>query len=343
MATDYFANPVIDSTGLQGAWDFDLKWSPRIQLATAGSDGISIVDAIAKQLGLNLTLKQMPLPVVAIEHVTRNPTPNSPEVSQKLPAAPSEFEVAAVKPSPAESRDRRWQLQAGGRVDMRGLTLKDLITFAWGISPDVLVGAPKWLDTNRFDIIARAPSIGPAERQALTIDELRPMLRTLVVDRFKLALHNEDRPVPVYAMTLPRHELKARKAEPGSIAECRSAPPAAGAASKTMLTAVWTCHNMTMPLLAQRLREIAPFYVDHMVVDATGLDGGWDFTVSWTPASLLPRGAQSPDGAPGAADPSGAMTLFEAVDKQIGLKLELQKRMTRVFVIDRVEQTPAEN
>jgi uncharacterized protein (TIGR03435 family) len=227
---------------------------------------------------------------------------------------------------------------------MNGVTLETLITLAWDISPDVLVNAPKWLGTNRFDIAARAPSSGPADARGLNLDDVRPMLRALLRDRFRLALHNEEKPVPVYALTVPRHELKARKADPSGIAECRSTPPVAGSASKSMLTAVWTCHNMTMNLFALRVREMAPSYIDHMVVDTTGMEGAWDFTVSWTPASLLPRGPQpSSDGGIASTDPTGTMTVFEALEKQLGVKLELQKRPTRVFVVDQVEQTPTEN
>jgi uncharacterized protein (TIGR03435 family) len=80
-----------------------------------------------------------------------------------------------------------------------------LIIFAWDIYPpfsaspkDQLVGAPKWLDSVYFEVIAKASAIdGPAP---LDHDDVRSMLRALLVDRFKLATHYEDRPVDVYTL-----------------------------------------------------------------------------------------------------------------------------------------------
>jgi uncharacterized protein (TIGR03435 family) len=85
------------------------------------------------------------------------------------------------------------------------------------------------------------------------------------------------------------------------------------------------------------------------VVDATGLEGGWDFTLSFSGAGQLQGGGKGGDGPPGAAsdpgasDPSGGLSLMDAVQKQLGLKLETQKRPTPVVVIDHVEQKPTDN
>ena len=98
-----------------------------------------------------------------------------------------------------------------------------------------------------------------------------------------------------------------------------------------------TCLNMTMAQLAERLQGYAPNYLDHPVVDLTGLNGAWDFTVSWTP-----RPAFESAGKPGAA-PDGSITIFEGFDKQLSLKLEPSKQPMAVIVIDNAEQRPIEN
>ena len=67
----YLADPVVDQTGLSGAWDFDLKFTPRNRLAQAGSDGISLFDAVDKQLGLKLEAKKAPLAVLIVDSVNR--------------------------------------------------------------------------------------------------------------------------------------------------------------------------------------------------------------------------------------------------------------------------------
>ena len=74
MAGDYISVPVVDSTGLEGFWDFDLKWTFRGQLSQAGADGITISDAVDKQLGLKLEPQRAPAPVIVVDSVNRTPT-----------------------------------------------------------------------------------------------------------------------------------------------------------------------------------------------------------------------------------------------------------------------------
>ena len=99
---------------------------------------------------------------------------------------------------------------------------------------------------------------------------------------------------------------------------------------------------------AERLPGIAPGYLHTQVVDGTRLEGGWDFTFSFSPAGLFQlnqaRGGEE-GGAPvpEAALPSGALSLFDALTKQLGLKLEMQKRQTPVLIIDHVNQKPTDN
>ena len=108
---------------------------------------------------------------------------------------------------------------------------------------------------------------------------------------------------------------------------------------------------MTMAQFAKLLQEIAPGYIHNEVVDATGLTGGnWDFTLNFSGDGFQKacRGGDGPSGgaAPGAAaasDPSGGLSLLDALPKQVGLKLEMQKRPFPVLVIDHVEQKPVEN
>jgi uncharacterized protein (TIGR03435 family) len=111
-----------------------------------------------------------------------------------------------------------------------------------------------------------------------------------------------------------------------------------------------------MAQFAELLPTIAPGYLHTQVTDATGLEGGWDFTFSFSPAGLLQlnqgRGGEGRGGegggaaastVPEASLPSGALSLFDALTKQLGLKLEMQKRPTPVLVIDHVDQKPTDN
>jgi uncharacterized protein (TIGR03435 family) len=346
LRRDYFETPLKDMTGLQGAWNFDLKWTPRGQPASSGV--ISIFDAVDKQLGLKIEPRDIATAVTVIDHVNRKPADNPSGVTQALSTVPAKFEVAVVKLSPADEPSRGFQLQPGNRLTVQGVPLKNMILIAWDLDADMLAEAPKWMDTERIDILAKAPAPDGAEAGAgtpmLGFDDIRPMLQALLIDRFSLATHNESRSVPVYALVAAKGSPKIAKTQYASEAgDCRSAPPVTGSAAKSPLTAVWACRNVTMSMLAQKLHGMAPNYIGHLVVDGTGIGGAWDFMVSWTPWHDMAGFGRPAAQGPAETDPSGGMGLFEAFEKELGLKLELQKRAMQVLVIDHAEPTPSDN
>jgi uncharacterized protein (TIGR03435 family) len=101
-----------------------------------------------------------------------------------------------------------------------------------------------------------------------------------------------------------------------------------------------------MDQLAAKMRQtMATFDLSHPVINSTGIEGGWDFTVSWTPPPMTASAAPADNGqgAGSAPDPTGTMTFAEALDKEIGLKLEVQKHVIPVLVIDRINRTPTDN
>ncbi len=113
----------------------------------AGSEAISLVDAVDRQLGLHLELKDTPVPVIVVDHTNDEPEESSPETIRKLPRAPSEFEVGEIKPSPPDEKPSERMLPSG-EVDLRAATLKELVLLAWDISGnegsmDELLSAPK--------------------------------------------------------------------------------------------------------------------------------------------------------------------------------------------------------
>jgi uncharacterized protein (TIGR03435 family) len=338
--------PVLDKTGLEGGWDFNIKWTRRGLLQAAGSDGITIFDAVDKQLGLKFESQNTPTPVIIVDHVNQKPTENPAGVTQLLPPAPvtpTEFEVADVKPTrPGGGGDFR--IQPGGRVELRGITLQNLITLAWDLDFDMLVGAPKWLNADRFDVIAKAPGAGGAASAQVDFDTIQVMMRALLIERFKLAVHNDVQPVNVYALVAPKRETKLKKADESNRASCKYSPELLTA--KSAVTTIYACQNTTIEEFVNKLRGWAPAYLDRPVVDLTGIEGSFDFTLSWTGKNLLQiRGgdAGQPGGVAAASDPNGGLTVFEAVDKQLGLKLEARKHPMPVLVIDHVEQKPTDN
>lgn len=318
---------VMDRTDLKGSWDFDLKWTNQAQLKAAGADGISLFDALNKQLGLSLQKSEIPTPVVMVDSVNATPSPNAPgaEAAVKLQ---TEFDVASIKPS-MPGAPRRLRVQAD-RIDLQSYTIKDLIVYAWSLNPavadQVLVGAPKFAESSRFDVLAKAPA------PVLDAEELREMLQTLLIDRFKLKVHTEERPIEAYTLSAAKSKLKPAQ-NPSARTKCIPRP--------FQTDFEITCQNITISEFAQRLIN-APG-MQFPVVDATGIEGRWDITLNWIvlnqPGSVNTPGQTVPE----ASLPSGGLLLPDAVTKELGIKMELRKRPLPVLAIDHVEENPSEN
>lgn len=330
---DYFrdsirdpAGRVEDQTGLKGAWDFDLHWLNLGQLKNAGPDGTSLYDAIDKQLGLKLQRTIAPTPVIVVESVNQTPAPNPPGAEIALKRL-TEVDVASIRPS-APGAQKRVRNQ-NDRIGLEAYTLLDLILYAWNIDPAVadrvVTGVPKFATTPPFDVQAKASQ--PFE----DVDELRTVLQGLLMDRFKLKVHTEDRPVETYVLIAGKPKLKPAQ-EPLARTKCTPAPGA---------DPDLTCQNMSMTEFA-RILSGDRGTVDLPVLDATGIEGRWDFHLSYILAMHL-RPNPAAKTTTEASTPAGGLSLPEAVDKQLGLKMELKKRPFPVLVIDHVEEMPTEN
>jgi uncharacterized protein (TIGR03435 family) len=366
LANGYVTNAVLNQTGLKGSWDFELKFTQSALLSLAnieGSSKTSLSDAVDKQLGLKLEEQKIPTPVIVVDKVNEQPTPNSPDVATKLPPPPPmEFEVADIKPADPNARRAAVQIGVlpGGRVNLPGIPIKLVILLAWNMTTnpnEQLIGAPKWIDSTNFDIIAKLPSnVAPSNGANVPLQELGPALQALLIDRFKMKAHFEDRPVDAYSLIAVKPKLK--RADPSSRTGCKSPSnntpilinSSGGLPSRTL-----NCQNMTMAQFVDQIPIIAGNYTSYPVLDKTALEGAWDFTLSFSPISANQlliglRGAPPPGAAGGgggavaASDPiGGGVSFFDAVEKQLGLKLEVQKRSYPVFVIDHIEDKPTDN
>ena len=172
----YITTRVIDQTGLKGYWDFDLKWTGRGALTRAGSEGITMPAAL-EALGLKVGYDKAPAPVLVVDSANDTPTPNPSGTAENLPAPPpAEFDVADIKVAAADAQ-QSFRIQPGGRIDLQGLTMKDLFGLAWEVNDDQLVAnAPKWFDTTkvqpRGEVFSRsAMTRTAASRSTLTTPE----------------------------------------------------------------------------------------------------------------------------------------------------------------------------
>lgn len=356
-APGYLDQPVVDSTGLKGSWDFDLRWTPRNGLKAAGAAAVPIFEAVRNQLGLKLTLATAPTETLTIESVNEKPTPNPPDLEKHLPPQPAaELEVSVVRPAvPGEEVRGGF---GGDRIDVHAFTLKELIDFAWFLSPqahETLVGAPKWLDKDRFDIAATISGGGavnvPSNFPRMDRDQFQHLIRQLLEDRFHLKVHFENRQADAYTLVAVNPKMAA--ANPSERTGCEIGPGADGIdpeLTNRTLDRTITCRNITMAQFGEALRDYKFGYFYFPVQDATGLKGAYDFTLSFTSLNRLqPRApAAAPAALPGkemptASEPTGAVSLFDAVRNELGLRFEKVQRPEPVLVIDHIDEQPTPN
>jgi uncharacterized protein (TIGR03435 family) len=348
-AGDLGQNPVMDETGIKGTWNFDIHFSIGfIGLATEARERIKLSEAIERQLGLKLDQRQIPTPVIVVESVNQKPSENPPGIAEALPPlkTATEFEVADVKPSaPGGRGGMGLRDQPGGRVSgtvpMGLLLIRAFNTF----NQEELIGVPDWANMTQFDIVAKAPV--EAGQIALDQQTMATMIRSLLADRFKMTWHTEQRPVTAYTLVAVKPKMK--KADPKVRASCKNVEPPAGSPPTTQSL---VCQDVTMEQFADQLQGMAQG-LNWPVTDSTELEGEWDFTLTYNRnpqmAAMVAgagRGGGDPSSTvnvPMASDPSGAVTIFEALEKQLGLKLSPRKVNMPVTVIDHLEQKPTDN
>jgi uncharacterized protein (TIGR03435 family) len=350
VASPYLTRPVVDATGLKGGYDFDIEWTYQIP---KDADGVTIFQAIDKQLGLKLALKTTPLPVVDVVSVNQQPTPNVADIDKLLPPPPpAEFDVAVIRPSNPNETRFGMNIQ-GNTVNIQYATLLTLIYNSFNTPPGKIENKPKWLDGQHYDIIGKAstgdaspiPGVGPS----VDIDDVWEMTRSLLADRFKLTTHTDQRPSDVYALLTANPKMK--KADPENHPTCHEGPGPDGRdlrLDNPLRNRLISCQNMTMSQLTTELSSLASGYLPAPVIDATGLDGAYDFTLSFSKQVDLNKPLAAPsngDGSASASDPSlGPISLFDAMQKQLGLKLEKREKVPMpVLVIDHIEEKPTEN
>jgi uncharacterized protein (TIGR03435 family) len=341
----YLPREVFDSTGLEGKWDFDLEFTPIGIIDLKGREGTTLFDAVSKQLGLNLELKDVPVPALMVQGANRKPTPNGPGIAANLGVTEPRFEAAIVKPA---NPDVRLAGNVRGSELRFVANVKTLIGQAYFVQPnaqnDEIIGLPKFAETQLWDVTAKLPSSGDGAPVASGGPRPQPppravvmeMLRGLLEDQFELKVHKENREATVYAMTVAG-KPKMTQATGTERMSCK-ADPNAVKPYPDMVTMV-RCTNITMAEFAENLEQVTGYF-DHPIVDATGLKGGWNFLFGFSRnQAQRPPNPNQQAGEP--ADPIG-LTTYEAVERMLGVKLVKQKRSIPVIVVDHVAEKPVE-
>jgi uncharacterized protein (TIGR03435 family) len=341
----------VDATGLKGLWDFDFKalYPPRVT-----ADTVNNFKAIESWTGLKVVPGTAPLPVLIVDSVSETPTPNPPGIAAALPP-PAEFGVASVKPSLPGTKELMGNI-GGGKIDLTGVTMKFLINFALDLDDQTIANPPAWLDKDKFDIVAKVASPGATADHASATpfddEDLPQMMKKLLEDRFALKWHMEDRPADAYVLLAVSPIMK--KADPLYHSGCKEGPGPDGKdprIAKPILGRLISCQNITMAQLAQELPGRSTGYIKIPMLDATGLTGAYDLVLSFSGYSQVGGYnewslAPPPPGGPDAVRlvvPPGGLLLFDAIEQQLGLKLEKQKRRIPTLVIDHINEVPKEH
>jgi uncharacterized protein (TIGR03435 family) len=241
------------------------------------------------------------------------------QLPAQTPESPHTFAVATIKPS-APDAVLLTQIR-GNRFVTAGATFMDVFKYAYNVHPDQLVGGPGWLRTEKFDIVA-----DPETEKRPSSEQMKAMVQQLLVERFHLVMHHEQKILSVYALvkTADTPKLTKSTADPGGI-------PVVGYDPKGELG----IGNATMANFATFLQR---FVLDRPAVDQTGIMGHFDLVLRWTPDNFRAGGKLGDSQEDASAPPS----LFTAMKEQLGLKLQVTKATTDVFLIDQVEK-PSEN
>jgi len=221
-------------------------------------------------------------------------------VAAQRPESPATtFEAASVKPHATSGINERSGIEENpSAIRVENLPLKALIETAYGVR-DYQFSGPGWLGTERYDVIAKPPS-------GFTHAQLQPLLQALLADRFKLRAHHESKEMGIFEVRVAQSGLRLQES--------------------TRPRTFFTARPALVSGTRVSMRELAGAFsrlLDREVIDQTGLSGVYDVNVQWTPDS---------------ATGDLGVSLFTAVQEQLGLKLESTKGRVDVIVVDHVER-----
>ena len=223
-----------------------------------------------------------------------------------LPLHGQSFEVASIRRNLSDGQDMGINLLPGGRISVTHTTLKTMIRNAYGIFSFQLAGEAGWMDSEYYDIEAKTGS-----GANISPDQLKPYLQSLLADRFHLAVHWEKREGDVYALEVEKSGTKMTRNSEGKEPTLNAEKNNGRVRMKGV--------GVPIAMLASNLGN----QLGRIVVDETGLTGGWDFQGAWT---IAPP--------PDSTDPS----IFTGVREQLGLRLVSKKGSIETLVVDHSER-----
>ena len=241
----------------------------------------------------------------------------------------SAFDVASVKPdkvgtNEGPGRGREEVSHTSDSLNMQNVRLSSCIKWAYSVN-DYQITGPDWLNSERYDVIAKSAAPAPEA-------QLRLMLQTLLAERFKLAFHRQSKEISVYALTVGKNGPKMRHSEDEG-------------------ESTTTGNKLSIEVKRTSMAQLADLLTNPLgrpVLDETGLQGRYDFKVDLAPYMVgdcisSPCAAQSVGAQIAEHGPDMADVAMRALRDQIGLQLESRKAQVEILVIDHAERVPTEN
>jgi uncharacterized protein (TIGR03435 family) len=370
---------VIDRTNITDRFMFQFKFfrsdGTSVIRDAAGRDvtdtvlgGPSVDEALSDQLGLKLDRIKAPREHIVIDHIQR-PTPDD-RVQAPAGVTPTvRFDVVSIKPCLAEAPPPTGQggraagpggaISSPGRVHWACVTLGELIGTAYGGpdnrllhsrtqqrpgDPKPIRGGPAWVDSEKFAV--EASGAGNVDRATL----IGPMLRALLEDRFQLKTHRESEERSMYALTIAKSGLKAKRTSPTDCNDdadkerAQLAFDTGGLRPCGLLNMAWNGGNRQLTLAGVTLQHVAEGFLsdlvmDRSVIDQTSLAGKFNVEFEFAPDDSTPGGAAALRWARRAdAERPTAPSIFKALEEQLGLKLVATKARAEYLVIDSVQR-----
>jgi uncharacterized protein (TIGR03435 family) len=359
---------VVDQTGLKGHYEVSLNWTREGSAAadagpTADAAAPTFFDALKEELGLQLVETKGPVEVIVIDHIEKPsvdgaevpapvavavaPVAMAQEKAATTPTAPEhaiKFDVVSIRQNKSGSREMTRQSSADtDNITMTNVPLALVVFYAYWINdPNMIMGVPDWASTERYDVVAKVAPSDLAAYHALPNRQRAAMLQAVLADRFKLQVHHETKASPVYDLVVAKGGPKLKEAQPGEAhPDTAKANPNAFQHGATIFATgsnQITGEAARMGDLAVSLstRGFEALGLGRPVIDKTGLTGRYDFVLQLPLPSANAPSTEGED-----APQESAASLSNALQDQLGLKLQPATAPTDYLVIDHVERPSA--
>lgn len=244
------------------------------------------------------------------------------QLKEDAPHPLLQFAVATVKPAQHENGMSLLQALPDG-IRIENFSIRQILRAAFGMQDDRVLGVPDWAEIERFDVEAKVDDSDVAKVGTLTFEQRQEMLVPLLIDRFGLKFHHEQRDLPTYKLVIAKGGPKLKESN-AELTQRHFRPVGRG-----QLESIGTPLKTLVPVLSRQLGRT--------VFDKTGLTGLYDYTLQWNPDGRLgPNEAALSDFASGPE-------LLTALREQLGLELKAQKGPVDVIIIDHMNKLPPEN